>query len=290
MDATPASTAEIFPDSFVYTRRMLPALSVAAAVLYALSAALPTTRQFAIALTVASGWLLHGAALWSGAIEAMTVRIGFAVMLSATLWICVAGYWIENRKLPLDGLRILVLPVAAAAAVLPLLFPGTVIVSPQSSPWFSWHIAISVLAYSFLTIAAFHAVLMAFQESRLHRHETTGHRTWLTEMLDRLPPLLAMERLLFRLVASGFLLLTLTVLSGIAFSEQIFGRPFSWDHKIVFALLSWSLFGLLLAGRRWQGWRGRTALGFTLTGFATLLLAYVGSRFVMEVILHRSAG
>ena len=106
--------------------------------------------------------------------------------------------------------------------------------------------------------------------------------------IDRLPALLTMERLLFRLIAFGFSLLTLTVLSGIVFSEQLFGMAFRWDHKTVFTLLSWMLFGSLLAGRVWRGWRGKTALRFTLTGFATLLLAYVGSRFVLEVVLHRS--
>ena len=96
-----------------------------------------------------------------------------------------------------------------------------------------------------------------------------------------------MEKLLFRLIAFGFTLLTLTVLSGVVFSEQLFGTPLKWDHKTIFTMLSWLLFGLLLAGRRWQGWRGRTALSFTLAGFAILLLAYVGSRFVLEVVLHR---
>jgi len=71
------------------------------------------------------------------------------------------------------------------------------------------------------------------------------------------------------------------------FSEQLFQKAFVWDHKTIFTLLSWGLFGLLLAGRKWQGWRGRTALSFTLAGFAILLLAYVGSRFVLEVVLHR---
>jgi ABC-type uncharacterized transport system permease subunit len=96
-----------------------------------------------------------------------------------------------------------------------------------------------------------------------------------------------MERLLFRLIALGFVLLTLTVISGVFFSEQLFGIPFRWEHKTIFTLLSWLLFGILLAGRHWRGWRGKTALTFTLIGFATLLLAYVGSRFVLEVVLHR---
>jgi ABC-type uncharacterized transport system permease subunit len=97
-----------------------------------------------------------------------------------------------------------------------------------------------------------------------------------------------MERLLFRMITIGFVLLTLTMLSGIFFSEQVFGKPFRFEHKTVFTLLSWLLFGALLTGRQWRGWRGKTALSFVLTGFATLLLAYVGSRFVMEVVLHRS--
>ena len=96
-----------------------------------------------------------------------------------------------------------------------------------------------------------------------------------------------MERMLFRLIGIGFALLTLTVVSGVFFSEELFGTAFKFEHKTIFTLLSWVLFGVLLAGRRWRGWRGRTALSFTLTGFTTLLLAYVGSRFVMEVVLHR---
>ena len=105
--------------------------------------------------------------------------------------------------------------------------------------------------------------------------------------LDQLPALLTMERLLFRMIGLGFVLLSLTVLSGIVFSEQLFGQALKWDHKSVFTLLSWLLFAALLAGRRLRGWRGKTAWSFTLVGFATLLLAYVGSRFVLEVVLHR---
>jgi ABC-type uncharacterized transport system permease subunit len=165
------------------------------------------------------------------------------------------------------------------------LFPGSLMPLQNQTPAFGWHIAVAVLAYSTLTIAAFHAVLMALQESRLHtRRQNNG---WLSGALDQLPALLTMEKLLFRLIWIGFVLLSLTVLSGVVFSEQLFGRALRWDHKSVFALLSWVLFAALLAGRRWRGWRGKTALRFTLAGFATLALAYVGSRFVLEVILHR---
>ncbi|MGB6056202.1 MAG: cytochrome c biogenesis protein CcsA [Burkholderiaceae bacterium] len=266
---------------------MLTLFFILAAVLYVVCTFLPSRLRGAISAGTVAGWLLHGGALWADMLTADTLRIGFAVMLSATLWISVAAYWLENRNFTLDGLRIMVLPCAAVAVLLPALFTGSVVSLEGRSSLFAWHIAISILAYSTLTIAAFHAVLMALQESRLHARPGIAQGGWLNAALDRLPALLTMEKLLFRLIAFGFALLTLTVLSGVLFSEQLFGTPFKWDHKNIFSMLSWALFGLLLAGRKWRGWRGRTALSFTLVGFATLLLAYVGSRFVLEVVLHR---
>ncbi len=209
-------------------------------------------------------------------------------MLSVTLWVSVAAYWLENRNFALDSLRVLVLPCAAVAVVLPALFPGELASLEQKSPLFSWHVAIAMLAYSTLTIAAFHAVLMALQESRLHIRPGESQHSWFGAAIDRLPALLTMEKLLFRMVAFGFVLLSLTVLSGVVFSEQLFGLAFKWDHKTVFTMMSWVLFGALLAGRQWRGWRGKMALRFFLSGFVALLLGYVGSRFVFEVVLHRA--
>jgi ABC-type uncharacterized transport system permease subunit len=264
---------------------MQTSLFFIAALLYAVCAVLPSRRGALISGVVALAWLVHGAAMWFDMIAPGSLRVGFAIMLSAALWISVAAYWIENRNFALDGLRRLVMPCAFGAALLPVLFPGSLMPLQNQTPAFGWHIAVAVLAYSTLTIAAFHAVLMALQESRLHTRRP--HDGWLSGTLDQLPALLTMEKLLFRLIWIGFVLLSLTVLSGIVFSEQLFGRALLWDHKSVFALLSWLLFAALLAGRRWRGWRGKTALRFTLAGFATLALAYVGSRFVLEVILHR---
>lgn len=273
----------------VYTEQMQLLTIPAAGLLYLICALLPERRRRAVAAGTAFAWLLHGIALSAIVIVPDALRLGFATMLSAALWMSVAAFWLENRNLTVDGLRRLVLPAAALMTLLPLAFPGTLIPLAGKSPWFAWHIAVSTLAYGMLTIAAFHAVLMAMQESRLHSlASAVTHRNWFSGALDRLPALLTMERLLFRMIAIGFALLTLTMLSGIFFSEQVFGMPFRFEHKTVFTLLSWLLFGALLTGRKWRGWRGRTALSFTLTGFMTLLLAYVGSRFVLEVVLHRS--
>jgi ABC-type uncharacterized transport system permease subunit len=266
---------------------MQTTLFVLAALLYIACAVVPSQWRIAISLGTALAWVLHGAALAADMIAPGTLRVGFAVVLSATLWISVAAYWLENRNFSLDGLRVLVLPAAAVAVILPVLFPGSVVPLAGKSSLFPWHIAISILAYSTLTIAAFHAVLMALQESKLHTRPGAAKNGWLSVAIDRLPAVLTMEKLLFRLIAFGFVLLTLTVLSGVVFSEQVFHTAFKWDHKTIFTMLSWALFGLLLAGRYLRGWRGKTALSFTLSGFATLLLAYVGSRFVMEVVLHR---
>lgn len=272
----------------VYTKTMQMLIIHGAGLLYILCALLPDQRRRLVAAGTLFAWLLHGASLAVVVVTPDYLRFGFAVMISAALWLSVAAYWLENLNVAVDGLRRLVLPAAAIAIVLPVLFPGSLIPLAGRSPLFAWHIALSTLAYGSLTIAAFHAVLMAMQEKRLHSLAARADRSnWFTLVVDRLPALLTMERMLFRLITIGFLLLTATVLSGVFFSEELFGKPFRLEHKTVFTLMSWALFGVLLAGRYWRGWRGRTALSFTLTGFATLLLAYVGSRFVMEVVLHR---
>lgn len=263
-------------------------LFLLAGLLYLTCAFLPGRQRLLVAGGTGLAWLCHGLALGMMVFLPDTLRVGFALIVSSTLWISAGAYWLENRDLSFEGLRVLILPCVAVGAVLPLLFPGAVVPLGAHSSWFAAHMAVALLAYSTLTIAAFHAVLMALQESRLHGLPRAANRDWLTATLDRLPPLLTMEKLLFRLIALGFFLLSLTVLSGVVFSEELFGVPFKWDHKIIFTLLSWALFGVLLAGRYLRGWRGKTALRFILTGFTTLLLAYVGSRFVLEVILHRS--
>jgi ABC-type uncharacterized transport system permease subunit len=258
---------------------------IAAAILYAVCALLPARRGGVVSGVTLVSWVLHGAALWPDMLSNGTLRVGFAFMLSAALWISVAAWWIENRNFALDGMRRMIMPCAAVSALLPPLFPGSLMPVGEQTPAFGWHVAVAIMAYSTLTIAAFHAVVMALQETRLHTR--SAKKGWLGTAIDQLPALLTMEKLLFRMIGIGFVLLSLTVLSGIVFSEQLFGRALRWDHKNVFALLSWLLFAALLAGRRWRGWRGKTALRFTLAGFATLALAYVGSRFVFEVVLHR---
>jgi ABC-type uncharacterized transport system permease subunit len=228
-----------------------------AALLYLVSAFLPVRMRGAVSAGTVLAWLLHGGALWADMLALPgSLRLGFAVVLSATLWISVAAYWLENRNFTLDSLRVMVLPSAAVAVVLPALFPGSLVSLQDNAGLYAAHIVIAILAYSSLTIAAFHAVLMAVQEASLHT-PPGAQRGWFTAMIERLPALLTMEKLLFRMISFGFVLLTLTVLSGVVFSEELFGRPMRWDHKTIFTMLSWLLFGALLAGRRWRGCAAR---------------------------------
>jgi ABC-type uncharacterized transport system permease subunit len=222
---------------------------------------------------------LHAWLLTSDLFLAPELRFGFAQALSVMLCLGVAIYWVESLFLRLDGLEPLLLPLAAVAAPLPALFPGLASRGLPASPEFRVHIVLAMAAYSVFTIAALHAVLMALAERRLHQKRG--------RMLN-LPPLLTLERLLFRLIATAFVLLTLTLATGALYSETLFGSALRLDHKTLFAVLSWATFAALLAGRWLRGWRGRTALRWTLSGFTMLLLAYIGSRFVLEVVLGRS--
>jgi ABC-type uncharacterized transport system permease subunit len=223
---------------------------------------------------------LHGWLLYHG-IFSRELRFGFAQALSVMMFLGVALYWIESLFYNLEGMQPLVLPLAALALPLPALFPGLASSGAHAdAAAFKLHLALAMIAYSLCIIALLHATLMAVLERRLHHKGSGG--------FANLPPLLTLEQLLFRVISAAFVFLTLTLITGIAFSETLFGRALRADHKTVFAILSWLTFGLLLAGRLLYGWRGRTALRWTLSGFFMLLLAYVGSRFVLEVVLQRA--
>lgn len=232
-------------------------------------------------VALAVSLLLHAVALYGDLFGGGEMRFGFSAALSLMLWLAVLIYWVESFHARLEGLQPLVLPLAAACAFLPALFPGQHQIANVTSAMFRAHFLIAMVAYSLFTLAALHAIIMAVVERRLHRGE-------LTRPLASLPPLLTMEALLFRLITIGFVLLTLTLASGFAFSETVFGKAITLNHKTLFSVISWVIFAGLIAGRFAWGWRGRKALRWTLAGFAALLLAYVGSRFVLEVILGRA--
>ncbi len=233
---------------------------------------------------------LHSYLLWTVLFDASELHFGFGHALSAMLWLAVTIYWLENLFVRVEGMQPLVLGLAAVCAPLPAIFPGFASPAYANSLEFRMHLTLGMLAYSLFTLAALHALLMTVIERRLHGRNGPVHAgsNRLTGPLFSLPPLLTLESLLFQIIALGFALLTLTLVTGFIFSETLFGQAIRFDHKTLFAVISWGIFALLLAGRYLYGWRGRMALRYTLAGFICLLLAYVGSRFVLEVVLHRS--
>ncbi len=223
---------------------------------------------------------IQGYGLFEGLFGAGGMRFSFSFALSLMLWLAVLIYWLESFRARMDGLQPMVLPLAAAAAAAPAAFPQMRVVAHAGAWGFQLHFLTAMLAYSLFTLSALHAVFMGFAERKLHQRA-------FTRGLASLPPILTMEALLFRMITVAFVLLTATLASGVLFSEILFGRAMAFDHKTLFAVASWGIFAALLVGRRVYGWRGRVALRWTLAGFMALLLAYIGSRFVAEVVLGR---
>ena len=232
--------------------------------------------SYAVLLPLAlHGYLLHENLFIGG-----QLNLGLINSLSLILWLTMLVYWIARFFYPIASLQALVLPLAAAGALLPALFPAVHTQPKSTSLIFEAHIIVAMLAYSLFTIAVLHAGMMSMMERRLHH-------AILPRTLQNLPPLLTMETLLFRIIIAGFALLTLTLISGIVFSEELFGKPWQLTHKMVFGIASWVVFAVLLLGHFFYGWRGRTAIRWTVSGFVFLFLAYVGTKFVLEVLLHR---
>ena len=229
---------------------------------------------------VAAGITLQGSALFLAIFDRGEMRFSFSLALAAICWLAALAYWVENLRARLESLQPLVLGVAGVSCLLPIVFSKTHLLAHAGSAGFRMHFVAAMLAYSLFALSVLHAALLNFAEKQLHqRHVSRG--------LNALPSILALENLLFRMVLAGFILLTLAVGSGILFSEAVYGRPLKFDHKTLFALISWGVFAALLLGRWRFGWRGKRAQRWILAGFLALVLAYVGSRFVLETILQR---
>jgi len=232
--------------------------------------------------------VLHGIALERAVLPGGTLHLGWALALSVAIWLGMIVFWLESLVIRIDGLLLILLPAATVVSALAALFPQSHLIDHANNEWLRIHLIISLTAYGLVTVTALQALLMALLDRYLRRPvEQAEQRGTVSRALDSLPPLLVQERVLFRLVGFGFALLTLTVITGVIVSMGLIHRPFPMDHKTVFTLLAWAIFGVLLAGRYTRGWRGRQALRWTLAGFAFVLLAYTGSRFVLDVILQR---
>jgi ABC-type uncharacterized transport system permease subunit len=228
------------------------------------------------------GWIAHAAAIVvdiSGFGGDVTIaRFGFAPALSMTLWMVLAVYVVESRFVPLNAPRRMLALLGIVVVMLAWLFPGEV--RPQvASRWAPVHWGLGIASYGLFGAAVLHAVML----NRAERQMRPASAATMAGQPKGMP-LLQLERMTFRFVGAGFVVLSAALVLG-AWDAH----PWRWDHKTVFSILGWLVFAGLLAGRRAFGWRGPAATRGVYAGAALLLLAYVGSRFVLEVLLHRPA-
>ncbi len=244
--------------------------------------------------------VLHGFVCFQDIVTPEGIVFGFAQALSLMAWVGVALYWIEGWYFNLRGMMPMIISIAMLSSFLPTIYQGSVLSTETViSHGFILHFITSNMAVGVLFLSAIQAILIGWQEKNLRAQNKDRSADKLNfsnvlllgqkkALLEQLPPLVTMEKVLFNMISIGYVLLTIAVFSGVFFSQELFGKPLIFDHKTIFSILSWMLFGWILFVHWKHGLRGSQALKWIIGSFATLLLSYVGSRFVLEVILQRN--
>ena len=232
-------------------------------------------RDHALALVaIALHWWLN--------IQAIVVDGGYLLSFTNTGGIVAAFVasmvFTASLRHPINSLASPTFAIAATIVAVMLINPFPTPKAGVMQGGLLSHVVLSLLGYATLTMAAIHSLALAMQEQRLKARQTS-------RLLRFLPPLQTMEKLLFQIIWAGEILLTAGILSGVIFLEDIFAQHLV--HKTVLSLIAWSIFAVLLWGRHVLGWRGNTAVKLTLAGFVVLMLAFFGSKLVLEVILQR---
>ncbi|OED40616.1 hypothetical protein AB833_11110 [Chromatiales bacterium (ex Bugula neritina AB1)] len=216
---------------------------------------------------------LHTLMLISSFYQSHGLNLGFFNALSVTAWVTTVIVLLLNIGRPVLNLGLILFPVSALTLALSLVFKGNF---STVSTEVRWHVLISIVAYALLTIAAGQSLLVSLQDRRLHNRRPGG-------LLRALPPLKVMETVLFQLLVASFLLLSLALLSGFVFLDDLFAQRLV--HKTTLSLFAWGILAVLLIGQLCWGWRGQKAALMTTISYASLVLGYFGSKFVLEVIL-----
>ncbi len=195
--------------------------------------------------------------------------------LEVATWLMAFIAFSLGTRVPKAHPGMIIYPVVALSLILKTSLPseqGTILADPA----LEWHILLSLAAYSLFTLAALQAIVLAIQEQQLRQRHLAG-------IIRKLPPLQSMESVLFQLISVGFILLTIGLFTGFLFIEDFFAQQIL--HKTVLSIIAWCVFATLLWGRKQYGWRGKTAIKWTLIGFSFLVLAFFGSKFVLEFFI-----
>ncbi|MGC8697221.1 MAG: cytochrome C assembly family protein [Halothiobacillus sp.] len=207
----------------------------------------------------------------------MSLNMSVFNALSAIFWVSSLITIITSLRSPVENILLVLLPFTAVSVMLAQFFPDHSIVMHTRNPALDVHIFISLVAYALITLGALQALMLAWQHRALHNRQPSG-------LVQRLPPMESVEQLMFRFISVGFFLLTLALATGFLFLDNIFAQHLV--HKTLLSVIGWFIFAGLLLGRHVAGWRGKTAVYWTLTGYATLVLAYFGSKIALEWVLQ----
>lgn len=220
--------------------------------------------------------LLHTFAVYLILHPGYGIQLSFFPVSSLIAWLIAGLVLLSSLKKPLHNLFVIVFPLAAFCVILTTMTPATADAKPYVLGLVI-HILSSILAYSIFTIAAIQAILLHIQNSQLRKHHTRG-------IVAALPPLQMMESLLFEMLLTGLVLLSVSLVTGVIFVEDIFAQHLV--HKTALSIIAWLIYATILWGRHYLGWRGTTAVRWTLSGFVLLMLAFFGTKLVVELILH----
>jgi ABC-type uncharacterized transport system permease subunit len=222
--------------------------------------------------------LCHGVVAFNSIFSDGHLSLGFYKVSALMFLVINVACIVSLARRPLQNLLVILFPLSAMSVLVSTYAPDTSNSVTELSGGMLMHISTSILAYAVLTLAAIQSALVALQDHQLKHRHTRG-------IVQILPPLQLMERMLFELLLVGVLLLTVSILSGFVFVEDIFAQHLV--HKTVLTIVAWILFSVLLWGHYQLGWRSQTAVRLTLAGFALLMLAFFGSKLVLELVLHR---
>lgn len=231
-------------------------------------------RWFALAPAIVA-MLLQAATLNALIIQPAGLNLGFFASFSLIGWLISIQILLSSLYRRIESLGIVVFPLSGLSTLVASLHFGDHLINVSNNA-VQGHIMISIIAYSLITLGAFQAGLLAYQDRSIRQHHPGG-------FIRFLPPLHDMETLLFQFLGFGFVCLSASLLTGFVYLEDIFAQHLV--HKTVLSIIGWFILGVLLFGRIRFGWRGKTAIRWTLSAFAFLMLAFFGSKLVLEFIL-----
>lgn len=221
---------------------------------------------------------LHANLLYASITVDIGLDLGFFHVVSLIGWMVAMIVMCYSLFRPLENLLLFLFPIAIGAILLDIFIPEQRLLGESLSTGLKIHILLSICAYSLLMISALQAIMLAVQENMIKAKHAA-------RIINILPPLQVMENLLIQIIVIGFFLLSLSLASGMMFISDLFDQHLV--HKTALSIVAWVTYSILLWGRWARGWRGKRITRWAIGGFIALLLAYIGSKFVLELLLQR---